>query len=409
MVTIITHRRPTVVVTIDGTEVPDVTGVDWAYGAGKVPAEGSFSVLRLPSYAQARAPITIAAGATDATTYPRLVGQIEDFPDYQYAPREITVTCKGNAIKAARIRTPEDDETTTGDTSTPGMDLSGRTQAQQIVQVLDAQGLAGAYDPALIGGPPHVLGTVDAAKGGAKTANVWRRSQSGLAFIQARDKIGLGYRFLEGPLPAAYGGGFGIYRPQISPRPGTPTATLTTGVDIGRDSTAAHNDALGVFNYVRVRGGDYGAGPVSWAESAPHPHPDPLVPFQPADPYESPLIEKKAASDAGPGMSAQEIALWQIIEQCQVQLKVELSTPRSDLWHLEQSVWLEGTIDRLEIAQAMWLRQVSGSVRAGQLVRQKLSFRAPAAVGVGGVLIPQEVQGFGSTLFAMPVYGSLAA
>jgi hypothetical protein len=404
---VVIHRRPTVEIRVDGNVVPDVTGCDWAYGAGKVPCEGSFTVLRLPSYVQARAPLEIHAGATDATTYLRCKGQVVTFPNYAYAPREIQVTGNGDLVKAQRILTSEDVEEDDGDTDVPGTPLGGLAQAAQIIAVLNAQGLAGFYDPALIGGPPHILGTVAAAKAGAKLANVWKRSQAGLDFCFERDKIGLGYRLLEGPLPTAFGGGFGIYRPQISPRPGPASVTLTAGIDVGRDTSAAHDDALGVFNYVRVRGGDYGEGQVSWAESAPHPHPDPLVAFQPSPPYTSPLIEKRLASDAGPGISAQEIALWQIVEVCQVQLRAEVSTPRSDLFRLEQSIHCSGTFDRLEIEQDMWCRQVSGSVKAGQVFRQKLSLRAPAAVGVGGIAIPQERRAQGTVFFGMPTYGSL--
>lgn len=400
MVAIILHRQPTLEVKVDGTVVPDVVSASGTYGFGKPISEATFTVLRNPSWVRARMPVEIRTGATDGTTALRFKGEVIDWPQYSGAPRAVGVACRGHLAKAERILVPED----TPDTDVPGLDLSNKTQAQQINTIFPIVGLTGFYDPALIGGPPHVLGTLTSDKAGAKNANVWKRNQSAISRVQALDKIGLGYRLVEGPLPGSTD--FGIYRPQISPRPGTPTLTLTQGIDVGRDSTAAHNDALDVFNRVVVTGGDYGNGPVKAEETAPHPSPDPAVAYQTAPIYSSPLIEQSEPAGYANGMSAREIALWQIIEVCQIILKAEVSTPRSDLFHLELAIDLQ-MFDRFEIQQAMWLRQVSWSVKAGQPWQQKLSLRAPAAPGVGGVLIPQQVQGLGSLLFGMPVYGSL--
>lgn len=403
MVTIITHRRPTLTVTVDGSELPDVTAAEGTYGISKDSAEAKLTVTRLPSWVGVRQSVEIACGATDGTTYTRFKGQVYDFPSYTAAPRGVEIDCRGHLIKAQRILVPED---TAGDAPDLGVDLSNKTQVQQLNTIFPIVGLTGFYDPTLIGGPPHVLGTVQSDKAGAKQANIWKKNQSAMSRARALDKIGLGYWLVEGPLPGSTD--FGIYRPQISPRPGTPTLTLTQGVDIGRDSSASHNDALDVFNRVVVTGGDYGSGTVKAEETAPHPNPDPLVPYQTAPIYSSPLIEQAEPAGYANGMSAREIALWQIIEVCTIILKAEISTPRSDLFRLEQSVQIN-MFDRFEIQQPMWCRQVSWSIKAGQPWRQKLSLRAPAAVGVGGILIPQQVRGLGSVLFGMPVAGSLAS
>lgn len=378
MSVVLIHRRPVVEVRVDGSVVPDVTGVEWSYGFGQVPCQASFTVVRIPSWVQARSRVEIDAGATAATTATRFAGQVYDFPSYKGSPREVTVDCRGDLIAAATTLVGED----TADTDVPGLDLSDRTQAQQICAVLDALGLAARYTPALIGGPPTVLGILSADLAGNKNPNVWKRNTTGLSFIQARDAIGLGYRLVEGPLPLAYGGGFGIYRPQISPRPApTSPVSLIEGMDIGGDSTASHNDALDVYNRIVVEGGDYGEGPIKAVAVGPHPRPDPLVPYQTAPPLKSPLIETVAL--------AQQLADWQLLERDQIVLSAEVSTPRADLFRLEQSIAVS-LFDRYEIQQTLWLRQVSGSVRAGQPFRQKLSLRAPAAPGVGGVLLPQE-------------------
>jgi hypothetical protein len=398
---VVIHRRPTVQVLVGGSEVADVTSCDGAYGFGKVVSEASFTVTRLPSWIAARAPVEIHCGATDATTFLRFKGVCWDFPAYAAAPRSVQVACSGHLEKADRILVPED----TPDEDVPGIDLSNMTQVQQAIAIFAQVGLIGFYDPSLLSGPPHVLGTLTSDKPGAKNANVWKKNQSGNSRLQALDKIGLGCRFVEGPLP---GEQFGLYRPQISPRPGPATITLNQGIDIGRDSTAAHNDALGVFNRVVVTGGDFGEGAVRAEETAPHPNPDPLVPFQTAPIYSSPLIEQAEPAGYANGISAREIALWQIIEVCQIILKAEVSTPRSDLFRLEQSIQLN-MFDRFEIQQPMWLRQVSWSMKAGQVFRQRLSLRAPAAVGIGGLLLPQELTPRGTIRFSFPTYGGIAA
>jgi hypothetical protein len=398
---VVIHRRPTLSVLVGGSEVPDCTEASGGYGFGKAVSEASFTVTRLPSWIAARAPVEIHCGATDATTFLRFKGICWDFPAYSAAPRSVQVACQGHLEKGNRILVPED----TPDTDVPGIDLSNMTQVQQLTAIFAQVGLTGFYDPALLGGPPHVLGTLTSDKPGNQNANVWKKNQSALSRAQALDKIGLGYRLVEGPLP---GGDFGISRPQISPRPGPATITLNEGIDIGRDSTAAHNDALDVFNRVVGTGGDFGEGAVRAEETAPHPNPDPLVPYQTAPIYSSPLIEQAEPAGYANGISAREVALWQIVEVCQIILKAEVSTPRSDLFRLEQSIQLNMN-DRFEISQPMWLRQVSWSMKVGQVFRQKLSLRAPAAVGVGGIAIPQERRAPGTVFWAMPTYGSLAA
>jgi hypothetical protein len=398
---VVIHRRPILSVNAANTEVPDVVGAEGTYGFGKGIAEATFTVTRLPSWLAARQRVVISCGATDATTAIRFKGEIVDFPAYAAAPRSVQVVCRGHLVRGERILVPED----TPDTDVPGLDLSNMTQVQQLEAIFNQVGLNGFYAPALLGGPPHIMGTVASSKAGAKLANVWKRNQSALSRAQSLDHIGLGFRLVEGPLP---GGDFGIYRPQISPRPGPANITLNEGIDIGRDSTAAHNDALDVFNRVVATGGDFGEGAVRAEETAPHPNPDPLVPYQTAPIYSSPLIEQVEPAGYANGISAREIALWQIVEVCQIILKAEISTPRSDLFRLEQSIQLN-MFDRFEISQPLWLRQVSWSMKAGQVFRQKLSLRAPAAVGVGGVLLPQERRAPGTIYFAMPTYGSLRA
>jgi hypothetical protein len=118
-----------------------------------------------------------------------------------------------------------------------------------------------------------------------------------------------------------------LYRPQISPRPGPASVTLNEGIDIGRDSSAAHNDALDVFNRVVVTGGDFGEGAVSAEETAPHPNPDPLVPYQTAPIYSSPLIEQAEFAGYANGISRGRLPCGRSWKVCVIMLKAEISTP----------------------------------------------------------------------------------
>jgi hypothetical protein len=279
----------------------------------------------------------------------------------------------------------------------PGIDLSGMTTAQQIVSLLNAKGLAGQFDAADIGGSPYRLGTQsaeDATTTGRKNAhgsrrdNIWPPSTSALAFAAERDKFDLGWRLCETLVP---GRGLRIIRPQISPRPSgaTPVVTLTEQApsDIAQGSTASHSANIDTYNWVEVTGYDDGSGPVRALATAGHPHPPPGLAFV-ADPQppSSPLIEKRALGDPGEGMACDLVAAWRLGETNHVQLKLEVTTPNDYPFNLRDEVGVYAP-DRMQVAQSFWTRSVKGSLN-GSGMQQRLSLRAPAAVGRGGISLP---------------------
>jgi hypothetical protein len=129
---LVINRRPTLVVSSRGSEIPGVLLEDcsWHYGYDKRVAEASFLLERVPSWLDFWAPITLAAGATDATTEVRFSGYLYDFPRFGFGPRKHAVDCRGPLIKADTALVQDE----AADPDVPGMDLSGFTAAAQTVE-----------------------------------------------------------------------------------------------------------------------------------------------------------------------------------------------------------------------------------------------------------------------------------
>src|SRR6478735_4887932 len=71
---VVISRRPVLVVSSRGSTVPDCQlSCDWQYEFGQ-PAQASVKLNRLPSWLDFWTPITVAAGATDATVEVRFSG-----------------------------------------------------------------------------------------------------------------------------------------------------------------------------------------------------------------------------------------------------------------------------------------------------------------------------------------------
>lgn len=380
---LVINRRPTAVATSRGSEIPGLLLEDfqWHYGFDRRVAEASFVLQRIPSWLEPWAPITLAAGATDATTEVRFSGYVWDFPRFNFGPRKHTVDCRGPLIKADTALVSDE----TNDTDIPGIDLSGFTAAAQTVAVLDECGLAAEYDLADIGGTGELLGTQTAQKAkGSVAPNVWKRNESGLSFLKKRDEVELGFWLVETLVP---GRGLRIVRRQVTPRPRpiTPTITLTEGTDgnppdIDRSSTASHSSNLETYNRWVITGYDPGSGPPKVVVYGPHPRPVPGVPYI-SKTLSSNLIEKQSSSDDGFGLACDTVGAWKYDESSHILIKAEVTTPNDHPFNLTEEVGVYSP-DRLQVAQTLWCRTVQGSVGAG--FRHKLSLRAPAAAGAGG-------------------------
>jgi hypothetical protein len=369
---LVINRKPTLVISSRGSEIPGVLLEDcsWHYGYDKRVAEASFLLERVPSWLDFWAPITLAAGATDATTEVRFSGYLYDFPRFGFGPRKHAVDCRGPLIKADTALVQDE----AADPDVPGMDLSGFTAAAQTVAVLDECGLAAEYDL-------------------ANNPNVWKRNESGLSFLKKRDEVELGFWLVETLVP---GRGLRIVRHQVTarPRPIAATVTLTEGTDgnpptIDRSSTASHSTSETVNRWV-ITGYDPGSGPPKVVVTASHPRPVPGVPFI-SRTLSSNLIEKQASSDSGGGLACDTVGNWKIDESNEIQLKAEITTPVDYAFNITEEVGVYSP-DRLQVAQTMWCRSVRGSVDRGSGFQQKLSLRAPAAIGAGGTYAPVSFQ-----------------
>lgn len=384
---LVINRRPTIVATSRGSEIPGLLldGFEWGYGFDKRVADAAFRLTTIPSWLDFWAPITLAAGATDASTEVRFSGYLWDFPKFDHAPRGATVECRGPLIKAETALVQDE----TDDADVPGMDLSNMTAAAQTVAVLNECGLSSDYDPADIGGTGYVLGSQTAAKAkGANNPNVWKRNESGMSFLKKRDEVELGFWLVETLVP---GRGLRIVRHQVTPRPMpvTPAITLTEGTDgnppdIDRSSTASHSTSEVVNRWVIV-GYDPGSSPPKVVVAGPHPRPVPGVPFITRT-LTSNLIEKDALGNPGDGLACDTVGAWKLGESSDIQLKAEITTPNDYAFDLTEEVGIYAP-DRLQLAQVFWCRSVRGTVGSGGF-RQKLSLRAPAAIGRGGSYVP---------------------
>jgi hypothetical protein len=382
-------RRPVLVVTSQGSEIPGVKlNCEGEYGVEKPSAKATVHLTRLPSWISNWSQITIAAGATDAGVRVRFTGEVYDFPRYTLGPRDVVLDCRGYLWRTSIAPDPED----TDDPDVPGRDLSNMTAREQIMAVLDERGLSSHYAAADIGGTTDVLGTQTADDSqGSKNPHIAKRNKPLYGFIKDRDKVELGFRLMEHLTST----GIKIIRPQISPRPsGTAAVTLEEGISLDRQSTFGHSSPEQTFDYQAVTGYDSGSGPVKAIATSAHPFPVPGVSRVPAPPISSQLIEKATRSDPGEGWCADEVAAWALSEVNERMLLGELITPLDDLINLQDPIDVTAP-DRLEVAQTFWTRSVNWSIRDGW--KQRVSVRAPAAIGRGGSILPISI-GQGATL-----------
>jgi hypothetical protein len=373
-------RRPYVRVVVDGQTVPLVLSAETNEGLDLGTSEAEVEVVRLPSapHLDFWSEVEIWLGATHGTAALSFAGFIVDF-NYTLYPRAVALVCRGYLTKAERVIVPEEDAG--NDPDRPGVDLSNRTDSQQVQYVIDACGLAGRYET--LGGMAHVLGTSTGFRAkGAKAQFVWKRGQTGLDYIQELDKMALGFRTFES--------GDRIIREQISARPPTGAAEIvfSEGVDIERAS--ATHSVKDAKNRVVVTGYDHGTGPVKAIATAAHPHPVPGVEYDTLT-FSSPLIERATEADAGQGLSCEEKARQLIYEVDSVILTAEFTTPRDT--RVRPGAWF-GLItpDRLELQQNVWVQHVTRRVDDSGF-SQTFKVKAPAAIGAGGMAIFPGVTG----------------
>lgn len=281
--------------------------------------------------------------------------------DYRLYPRAVSMICKGRLARADDFRLPQN--SSVQDKGLALTDLTGGPASDQdiVSAVLSYIGLD--TNGGSIGGTGRTLGTI------APEEYVWAYSDSALSYIHKIDAVSLGYRTFE-----SVGGQ--IYRVQISGRPeGSPEFTFTEGEDIAEGST--NRTVTEAYNAVRIGGyavGDY-ADPRVWyvVESNP---------FQSASnprvfSQDNSMIERRAESSPGEGISCEALANYWISELNREIVKVTMRTPRADVIgpgqiHLVQGAG--GAADRLGVGELLWVQRCDGELTQSGAFSQTMTY-----------------------------------
>ena len=284
--------------------------------------------------------------------------------DYSLFPRQVTMQCKGRLEYANRFKLPIE-AVRVEDKGLLLEDLTGSSSAtdQAIVQaVLDYIGLSrGTVTP--LGGSGRNYGTI------ANQEFVWAVNESALSYIQKIDGVSAGYRTFE----TANGV---IFRTEISSRPsGSPDLTFTEGVDIKEASSS--RSVQNAYNGVRIEGysvGDY-LDPRVWLEIDGNPFMDTSNPQIYS--YGNPMIERRAESSTGEGMSCERMAEFWLGELNREIVTVQMTTPRSDLIGPAQIHLIQGPggqAYRIGVGEPLWVQRVEGTLDQSGAFSQTMQY-----------------------------------
>ncbi len=332
----------------------------------------------------------------------RFDGYLVDL-DFSLWPRSATVKCNGPLILAQRAIAPDDDAavhfkvadplaTPSSYTSiAPGIDLSTNpdtgapwTDVQIITWLLNEAGIP----PIVIGhlgGVGRILGSV------AFSEYVWKRGTSSLAFIQALDKVCLGFRTFE-----ALGGTITrvqttLYAPfdqtQYDHREGTDflDGTLNRNAKDARNRVVVSGYSIASIAAVFVAVGASSLLPPGVAVCSDE------------SPPSSPLIEfdTEDETDGGTnGLSCEIVANWRLSELRYPLLDCSFRTWRDDPYSPGQVAYLNSpSMDGIN--QSTFIKSVTIEVEAGKFT-QKLecvstAYRARSGAPILGLTLPASL------------------
>lgn len=284
--------------------------------------------------------------------------------DFSLFPRTITMQCKGRLEYANRYKLPlehvrkEDKGLLLEDF------VTGTATDQNIVQsVLDYIGLS--TNNGSIAGTGRTYGTI------ANQEFAWAVNETALSYIQKIDGVSAGYRTFESA-------GGSIFRTSVSPATAIAAGAslfFTEGEDIREASSSRTVEKA--YNYVRVEGysvGDY-LEPRVWVE------PGSNAFMSTANPrtfsFSSPMIERRAESSAGQGMSCESMAQYWSTELNREIVQVQMTTPRADVIgpaqiHLVQGPG--GQAYRLGVGENLWVQGVTGTLDESGAFSQTMQY-----------------------------------
>ena len=303
--------------------------------------------------------ITVDAGGDSHQWFSGLLTQVQ----YNLYPRSTTLNCRGRMFLLDQYKiTGTDVASTSTDKGLLLGDITGGPATDEAI-VSAVIGMVGlGLNGGSIGGTGTTLGTV------APEEFAWRSNESALAYIQRIDAISLGYRLFEST-------GGSIFRSQVSsvPSGGTDMA-FTEGEDISEgQNTRSVQEA---FNAVRVSGyavGDFADPRVWYAEGSAD-----VVTGTQVYSFDSPMIERRANSSPGQGISCEAMAGYWLGELNRELIKLTMTTPRNDNIGPGQ-IHEIANATRLGLTERLWVQRVDKTFAQTGAVTQSIQY-----IGGGG-------------------------
>jgi hypothetical protein len=292
---------------------------------------------------------------------PRWAGMLVQW-DYALFPRAVTMQCKGKLARAQQYKLPEEvvsaeDKGMLLETLMAGATATDDAIVSQVLAVAQVGTNGGS-----INGTGRVLGTI------APEEYIWRATESALDYIQKIDAVSAGYRTFEST-------GGQVYRSQISSRPsGSIDMTFTEGEDISEGSS--NRTVQEAYSAVRIGGysvGDY-FEPRVWFQAEGNDFQEPEARVYS---WDNSMIERRAESSTGEGMSCEAMAEYWLGELNREVVKVTMTTPRTDeigpgQIHLVQGPG--GAADRLGVGEPLWVQRVEGTLTSNGAFSQSVSY-----------------------------------
>jgi len=272
---------------------------------------------------------------------------------YKYYPKAVTAICRGPMWYLDMSRF-ESDPTATNPTAEKGLFLEdfvgGPASDEAIVQaVIDRVGVS--TNGGSIGGTGRINGSI------APEEWAWRDGESALAYIQRIDQISLGYRTFEST-------GGSIFRSQVSVLPGGGAdMSFQEGVDIVEAGNS--RSIIDAFHAVRVSGyavGDFLEPRVFTAGSGTRLYS-----------VDSPMIERRAESSTGDGISCEALATYWLNELDRVFVKLSMTTPRNDNIGPGQVHNVQAG-SRLQHSGDLWVQRVDKEYQPSGAIRQTMQY-----------------------------------
>jgi hypothetical protein len=351
-------RTTSINVVVGGSSIDNVIsatsslGYDMNYGSAQIEVAGPPA----PATYYDTVDIYVTVDGNTQHWFSGLLVQVE----FNLFPRKTTMQCRGRMFMLEQFKMQG--EINPADGAVFLDDITGGPASDQTIvsQVIDTVGLS--LNGGTIGGTGTIMGTVAPEEFG------WKSGESALSYIQRIDSISLGYRTFEST-------GGSIFRSQISSVPsGGTDYDFTEGLDIveGKNTRSVTE----AFNAVRVGGyavGDYADPRVWYAEGS-----EAVVTGTQVYSFNSPMIERRAESSPGQGISTEAVANYWLGEVNREIIKLSMTTPRNDDIGPGQIHQINnGT--RLGISERLWVQRVDKTYAQSGAVSQSITY-----IGGGG-------------------------